>query len=90
MENFGSYRGDNELVYFDANDFDEAVRGPLLWDMARLAVSVLLVGASLGLKPAQWRAAARTALAAYAATLATRQAFSTGAGDRQRGGAPLY
>lgn len=70
-ENFGSYRGDNGLVYFDANDFDEAVRGPVLWDVARLAVSVLLAGASLGLPPAQRQAAARTALAAYAAGLAT-------------------
>ena len=71
VENFGSYRGDNGLVYFDVNDFDEAVRGPLLWDVARLAVSVLLAGAYLGLSLAQRQAAARTAVAAYAATLAT-------------------
>ena len=25
LENFGSYKGDNGLVYFDLNDFDEAV-----------------------------------------------------------------
>ncbi|GAC1602901.1 MAG: hypothetical protein NVS3B25_31310 [Hymenobacter sp.] len=75
VENFGSYRGGNGLVYFDANDFDEAVRGPLLWDVARLAVSVLLAGAYLGLSPAQRQAAARTALAAYAATLATGKPF---------------
>ncbi|MEL4474635.1 DUF2252 family protein, partial [Shewanella algae] len=25
-ENFGTYLGDNELTYFDANDFDEAIR----------------------------------------------------------------
>lgn len=75
VENFGSYRGGNGLVYFDANDFDEAVRGPLLWDVARLAVSVLLAGAHLGLAPAQRRAAARTALAAYANTLATGKPF---------------
>ncbi|HEY2187158.1 MAG TPA: DUF2252 family protein, partial [Caldimonas sp.] len=24
VENFGSYKGDNRLVYFDLNDFDEA------------------------------------------------------------------
>ena len=62
-------------MYFDANDFDEAVRGPLLWDVARLAVSVLLAGTSLGLSPAQRQAAARTALTAYAAALATGKPF---------------
>jgi uncharacterized protein (DUF2252 family) len=66
VENFGSYRGGNGLVYFDANDFDEAVRGPLLWDVARLVVSLLLAGTYLGLSPAQRKAAARTALSAYA------------------------
>lgn len=75
VENFGSYRGDNGLVYFDANDFDEAVRGPVLWDVARLAVSVLLAGAARGLPPAQRRAAARTALTAYAAALAAGKPF---------------
>ena len=30
VDNFGSYRGDNGLVYFDVNNFDEALRGPLL------------------------------------------------------------
>lgn len=75
VENFGSYRGGNGLVYFDANDFDEAVRGPLLWDVVRLVVSVLLAGASLGLKPAQRQAAARAVLATYTATLATGKSF---------------
>jgi len=26
LENFGSYKGDNRLVYFDINDFDESAR----------------------------------------------------------------
>ena len=30
VDNFGSYLGDNGLVYFDVNNFDEALRGPLL------------------------------------------------------------
>ena len=28
IENFGSYKGDNRLVYFDINDFDEANLAP--------------------------------------------------------------
>jgi uncharacterized protein (DUF2252 family) len=43
MENFGSYKGDNRLVYFDVNDFDEAVLAPATWDPLRL-LSSLLVG----------------------------------------------
>ena len=45
FENFGSYKGDNRLVYFDLNDFDEAVLAPCSWELARF-LSSLLVGAS--------------------------------------------
>lgn len=31
LENFGSYRAGNGLVYFDVNDFDEACLAPALW-----------------------------------------------------------
>src|SRR5579859_688379 len=43
-QNLGSYKGDNWLVYFQINDFDEAVLAPCTWDLARLLVS-LVVGA---------------------------------------------
>jgi uncharacterized protein (DUF2252 family) len=33
MENFGCYKGDNRLAYFDLNDFDEATLAPLTWDL---------------------------------------------------------
>ncbi|MBS1783239.1 MAG: DUF2252 family protein [Bacteroidetes bacterium] len=42
VENFGSYKGSNGLVYFDLNDFDEAVLAPVHLDMVRLAVSLIL------------------------------------------------
>ena len=40
LENFGSYQGDNGLVYFDINDFDESALAPLTWDLVRLLASV--------------------------------------------------
>ncbi len=40
VENFGSYRGDNRLVYFDLNDFDEAMLAPVLWDIVRMTTSI--------------------------------------------------
>src|SRR5579871_154393 len=36
IENFGSYKGDNRLVYFDLNDFDEAILAPCLWEASRM------------------------------------------------------
>lgn len=44
LENFGSYKGDNRLVSFDLNDFDEAVLGPVTLDLVR-ALTSILVGA---------------------------------------------
>ncbi len=42
VENFGSYRGDNRLVYFDLNDFDEAMLAPVLWEIVRMITSMFL------------------------------------------------
>jgi uncharacterized protein (DUF2252 family) len=42
LENFGSYRGENRLAYFDLNDFDEACLAPVTWDLVRFQASVVL------------------------------------------------
>ncbi len=47
LENFGSYKGDNRLVYFDLNDFDEAVLAPCTWDLTRFLTSILVAARSL-------------------------------------------
>lgn len=36
LQNLGSYKADNRLVYFNVNDFDEAALAPYTWDLARL------------------------------------------------------
>src|SRR3974390_3314430 len=41
-ENFGSFRGNNRLTYFDLNDFDEAVLAPCTFDLVRLWTSLLV------------------------------------------------
>lgn len=46
LENFGSYKGDNRVVYFDMNDFDEAILAPATWEIARMASSIY-IGAQL-------------------------------------------
>ncbi len=42
LENFGIYQGDDGLVYFDINDFDESVLAPVTWDSVRFLTNVRL------------------------------------------------
>ena len=47
LENFGSFKGDNRLVYFDVNDFDDSLLGPAVYDVARLVCSIFIAFESL-------------------------------------------
>lgn len=47
LENFGTYRGSDGVVYFDLNDFDEALLAPASWELARLLTSIYLGAESL-------------------------------------------
>lgn len=40
LENFGVYKGDNRLAYFDISDFDEATLAPFTLDVLRLVGSI--------------------------------------------------
>jgi uncharacterized protein (DUF2252 family) len=53
FENFGSYKGDNRLCYFDINDFDESTLGPCTFDLARFLCSLLVGAQTLGVEQAQ-------------------------------------
>jgi uncharacterized protein (DUF2252 family) len=46
LENFGTYKGDNRLAYFDINDFDEAALAPATWELVRLVTSILVCAQS--------------------------------------------
>ncbi|WP_025599894.1 DUF2252 domain-containing protein [Burkholderia sp. WSM2230] len=70
LENFGSYKADNRLIYFDNNDFDEACLAPNLYELVRLLTSVLVGAADLELSLAQALALCHTAAHAYGAALA--------------------
>lgn len=48
IENFGSYKGDNRLVYFDMNDFDEATLAPATWELARMITSIFIALKTMG------------------------------------------
>ena len=47
LENFGSYKGGNGLIYFDINDFDEACIAPCTVDLVKLCTSVFLISEDL-------------------------------------------
>jgi uncharacterized protein (DUF2252 family) len=74
LENFGSYRSDNNQVYFDLNDFDEAVLGPVTWEVARLVTSIFVGFESLRIETRKAEKMARLFLKTYAATLSSGKA----------------
>jgi uncharacterized protein (DUF2252 family) len=58
LENFGSYKGDDRLVYFDVNDFDEAALAPLTWDGVRFLTSASHTPIAMPTCCSNWSAAA--------------------------------
>lgn len=74
LENFGSYRGDNRLVYFDINDFDEAALAPVTWELVRLCASLHVGLDALGLDREAAGAAVGRLVEAYATALACGKA----------------
>ena len=69
LENFGSYAGDNRLIYFDQNDFDEAALMPAAVELVRLLTSILITVRLHEPDDVEASRAARSALSAYCAAL---------------------
>jgi uncharacterized protein (DUF2252 family) len=74
LMNFGSYKGDNRLVYFDMNDFDEAALAPCTWELARFLTSVWLAIRNLKLAEQNALSMCQAYLRAYTAALADGKA----------------
>ncbi len=70
LENFGSYKGDNRLVYFDINDFDEACLAPASWELARMATSIFVALDTMGAATVEAKSMALLFLQTYAKVLA--------------------
>ncbi len=49
LENFGSYKGDNRVAYFNINDFDESVLASPLLDIVRFLTSLQVASHNLKL-----------------------------------------
>jgi len=75
LENFGSYKGDNRLVYFDINDFDEAALAPVSWDLVRFLASLWVGGETLTARRRETRKLCEIFLESYATTLRAGKAY---------------
>src|ERR1700760_4218305 len=76
IENFGSYKGDNKLVYFDLNDFDEALLAPCSYEVVRMVCSIYIAFDNLGIEPEKAYKMAQLFLKTYSATLEKGKATS--------------
>ena len=74
LENFGSYQGQNRLLYFDINDFDEAILAPLLFELTRLLVSVEIKTAEINLSKKERNAIRVQLINEYRTTLIKNKA----------------
>ena len=69
LENLGCYKGDNRLVYFDLNDFDEAILAPSTWELGRWLTSILVAAKSLQIPKEDAVRLCRIGLESYSAAL---------------------
>ena len=69
VENFGTYKGDNRLTYFDVTDFDETALGPVTLDLARFLASIIVGATEWGVAKDDTEALVQRSLLAYATEL---------------------
>ncbi|NMG20648.1 DUF2252 domain-containing protein [Brasilonema bromeliae] len=65
MQNLGGMRDSNGNNVFDTTDFDEGYLGPYVWDLRRMAVSILLAAKENGLSSSDAQDIVRNFLDAY-------------------------
>jgi uncharacterized protein (DUF2252 family) len=69
FENFGSYKGENRLVYFDLNDFDEAILAGPEPELARFLTSVIIAASQMKVAAVGLHKALHDIMDVYATTL---------------------
>lgn len=65
LENMGAFQDSKGNQVFDTNDFDEAYLGPYIWDLRRMAVSLLLAAKEIKLSLSDCNDIVRAFLDAY-------------------------
>ena len=75
FENFGSYKADNRLVYFDINDFDDAMLAPASWELVRMLASLRVGAEVLGIGADDADHLCRAFVDRYATALGAAKAY---------------
>jgi uncharacterized protein (DUF2252 family) len=78
IENFGSYKSDKRHLYFDVNDFDEAILAPCTWDVVRFVTSVLVAARTVNIQMQDAEKLCDRFLTAYSQALADGKAYWVG------------
>jgi uncharacterized protein (DUF2252 family) len=75
VENFGSFKADNRLVYFDINDFDESALAPASWDLVRMVSSLRVAADNVTLRKSEAEALCSLFVESYASVLVAGKAY---------------
>ncbi|MDB5230595.1 MAG: hypothetical protein JWN76_1400 [Chitinophagaceae bacterium] len=75
LENFGTFKAENGLIYFDMNDFDEAILAPVTWEIARTLTSIHLLGVKLKFKTNEITSLLNSFIEKYTETLTRGKAI---------------
>ena len=71
LENYGSYKGDNRLVYFDLVDFDEGCLAPVAFELVRFLASIRVAAKPLKISESTATKMAAHFIESYAANVAS-------------------
>lgn len=74
MENFGSFKANNRMVYFDLNDFDESCLAFVNWEVLRVVTSIFVSFYFLKIKASEANEMARLFLGVYSQELSKGKA----------------
>ncbi len=75
FENFGSYKGNDRQVYFDINDFDEALLGPPELEIARFLTSISVAAGQMNVAYVKLHKALHDVVQAYCNAVHSRKAM---------------
>jgi uncharacterized protein (DUF2252 family) len=74
LENFGSFKGNNRMVYFDLNDFDESSLAFANWELSRVITSIFVAFDTLKIQSSEAIEMAKLFLDVYSHTLSLGKA----------------
>ena len=75
LENFGSFKADNRLVYFDINDFDEGALAPAGWDLVRMVSSLRVAADNVTVRKSEAERLCALFVDSYATALGLGKAY---------------